>query len=170
MCSGESAPRSSPFKLAHSCSLGSSGFVQSATECKELQLSEDQNGAVMTGHGLSSAQDHPRHVRGKGVRMKPKVRAAPYPEVGLGVSARRRKQPDSRSYKGGTFSVACLRCSAGHQLPPVGTHDLLTSDGCVEGEIWDAQQGAGLQLGPRGRTGSDPSVPAEAAACGCSAA
>lgn len=69
--------------MAHSCSLVSSGFVQSAAECKELQLSEDQNRAMKPGHGLSSTQDHPRHFRGKGARMKPKLRAAPYPEVSL---------------------------------------------------------------------------------------
>lgn len=83
MCSGELAPHNSPFRVAHSCSLVCSGLVQSATECKELQLSEDQNRAMKPGHGLSSTQDHPRHFRGKGARMKPKLRAAPYPEVGL---------------------------------------------------------------------------------------
>uniref|UniRef100_A0A674N7B8 SIM bHLH transcription factor 2 n=1 Tax=Takifugu rubripes TaxID=31033 RepID=A0A674N7B8_TAKRU len=58
-------------------------YVLSAAECKELQLSEDQNRAMKPGHGLSSTQDHPRHFRGKGARMKPKLRAAPYPEVSL---------------------------------------------------------------------------------------
>lgn len=59
-----------------------SGRVRSATECKELQLSEDQNPAAKPGHSFSSAQDHPRTTfRGKAARMKSKARAAPYPEV-----------------------------------------------------------------------------------------
>ncbi|XP_029704272.1 single-minded homolog 2-like isoform X1 [Takifugu rubripes] len=61
-------------------------YVLSAAECKELQLSEDQNRAMKPGHGLSSTQDHPRHFRGKGARMKPKLRAAPYPEQAAGRS------------------------------------------------------------------------------------
>lgn len=56
----------------------------SASECKELQLSEDQSPAVKAARGFAAAHDHPRHFRGKGVRMKSKARAAPYPEVGLG--------------------------------------------------------------------------------------
>lgn len=67
--------------MVHSCSVDFCGFVQSAAECKELQLSGDQNPAGKPGHRFPSAQDHPRHFRGKGVRMKSKARAAPYPEV-----------------------------------------------------------------------------------------
>lgn len=166
MCSGELAPHYSPFRGAPSCSLVSSGFVQSAPECKELQLSEDQNRAMKPGHGLASTQDHPRHFRGKGARMKPKPRAAPYPEVSLQThrpAARKKNQKP-------TFNIACFRRPAGRRPQPVGPVGLLASDGRVEGEICDPQRWAELQLRPRGRTGSDPSVPAEAAASTRSAA
>lgn len=62
-------------------SLDVSGCVQSAPECQELQLSEEQNPAVKAGRRFADPQDHPTHFRGKGVRMKSKARAAPYPQV-----------------------------------------------------------------------------------------
>lgn len=72
------------FNVTQSCSrLWILDFApQSAPECKELRLSEDQNRAINPGRGFTAAHDHARHFRGKGVRMKTKLRAAPYPEVG----------------------------------------------------------------------------------------
>lgn len=56
-------------------------FARSDIEYKELQLSEDQNQA--TKSSLTSSLDHRKHIKSKTVKMKTKLRAAPYPEVKL---------------------------------------------------------------------------------------
>ena len=58
-------------------------FAHSDIECKELQLSEDQSQATKPGLSLTSSQDHRKLLRTKAVKMKTKLRAAPYPEAGL---------------------------------------------------------------------------------------
>lgn len=58
-------------------------FARSDIEYKELQLSEDQNQATKPCLSLTSSQDHRKHIKSKTVKMKTKLRAAPYPEVGL---------------------------------------------------------------------------------------
>ncbi|KAK5858947.1 hypothetical protein PBY51_003051 [Eleginops maclovinus] len=55
-------------------------YVLTEIEGKELQLSEDQSRATKPCVSLSSPQDPRKHLRTKAVKMKPKVRAAPYPE------------------------------------------------------------------------------------------
>lgn len=57
-------------------------FVKSDIECKELQLSEDQSRATKPVLSLASSQDHHKQLRTKAVKMKTKLRAAPYAEVG----------------------------------------------------------------------------------------
>ncbi|KAM9348368.1 single-minded homolog 2 [Symphorus nematophorus] len=54
-------------------------YVLTDIEFKELQLSEDQSRATKPGLGLTSSQDH-KQLRTKAVKMKTKLRAAPYPE------------------------------------------------------------------------------------------
>lgn len=58
-------------------------FAHSDTERKDLQLSEDQSRATKPGLSLTSSQDHCKHLKTKPIKMKTKLRAAPYPEVGL---------------------------------------------------------------------------------------
>lgn len=58
-------------------------FVQSDIEFKELQFSEDQNQATKPDLSLITSEDHHKQLRSKAVKMKTKLRAAPYPEVGL---------------------------------------------------------------------------------------
>lgn len=58
-------------------------YVHSDIECKELQLSEEQNRATKPGFSLTSSQEHHKQLRTKAIKMKTKFRAAPYPEVGL---------------------------------------------------------------------------------------
>ncbi|XP_070700118.1 single-minded homolog 2 [Pempheris klunzingeri] len=55
-------------------------YVLTEIECKELQLSEDQSRAFKPGLSLTSSQDHHKQFRTKIVKMKNKLRAAPYPE------------------------------------------------------------------------------------------
>ncbi|XP_045896802.1 single-minded homolog 2 [Micropterus dolomieu] len=55
-------------------------YVLTDTECKELQLSEDQSQATKSGLSLTSSQDHRKQLRIKAVKMKTKLRAASYPE------------------------------------------------------------------------------------------
>ncbi|XP_050924358.1 single-minded homolog 2 [Lates calcarifer] len=78
-------------------------YVLTDIECNELQLSQDQSRAIKPGLSLSSSEDQHKKLRTKAVKMKTKLRAAPYPEVGLpcGVLQRATKlfQPD------------CLSCS-----------------------------------------------------------
>uniref|UniRef100_UPI0037E93331 single-minded homolog 2-like n=1 Tax=Semicossyphus pulcher TaxID=241346 RepID=UPI0037E93331 len=54
-------------------------YVLTDIECKELQLSEDQSRAAKPGLGFTSSQDIKQH-RNKAVKMKTRLRAAPYPE------------------------------------------------------------------------------------------
>ncbi|XP_068186559.1 single-minded homolog 2 [Antennarius striatus] len=63
-------------------------YVLSDIECKELQLSEDQNPVLKPG--LTRPQDHHTHthythLRAKDVKTKTKRRGSPYPEVGVCV-------------------------------------------------------------------------------------
>uniref|UniRef100_A0A8C4GGA0 Single-minded homolog 2 n=1 Tax=Dicentrarchus labrax TaxID=13489 RepID=A0A8C4GGA0_DICLA len=67
-------------------------YVLTDIECKELQLSEDQSRATKPGLSLTSSQDHHKQLRNKAVKMKTKLRAAPYPEVGLPVGLLMSKQ------------------------------------------------------------------------------
>ncbi|KAG7516871.1 single-minded-like 2-like [Solea senegalensis] len=55
-------------------------YVLTDIECNELQLSQDQHGAVKPGLSLLSSEDHRKQPRTKAVRMTTKLRAAPYPE------------------------------------------------------------------------------------------
>lgn len=64
------------------CLLYSCLFVKSDIECKELQLSEDQGRSTKPVLSLTSSQDHHKQLRTKVVKMKTKLKAAPYPEVG----------------------------------------------------------------------------------------
>ncbi|XP_035521958.1 single-minded homolog 2-like [Morone saxatilis] len=68
-------------------------YVLTDIECKELQLSEDQSRATKPGLSLTSSQDHHKQLRNKAVKMKTKLRAAPYPEQ----QATRLFQPDHLS-------------------------------------------------------------------------
>ncbi|XP_034746698.1 single-minded homolog 2 [Etheostoma cragini] len=81
-------------------------YVLTDIECKGMQLSEDQSRATKPGLGLPSTQDHRKQLRTKAVKMKPKPRAAPYPEVGppLGLQSEQ-KQAAS------VFQPDCLSCS-----------------------------------------------------------
>ncbi|XP_024866085.1 single-minded homolog 2 isoform X2 [Kryptolebias marmoratus] len=54
-------------------------YVLTNTECKELQLSEDQTRATKYPLSLTS-QDHFRQLRTRAVKLKTKIRSAPYPE------------------------------------------------------------------------------------------
>ncbi|XP_008278307.1 single-minded homolog 2 [Stegastes partitus] len=58
-------------------------YVLTDAECKELQLSEDQSKASHPGLSLTPAQDHRKQLRTKAVKMKTKLRPAPYPEQPL---------------------------------------------------------------------------------------
>uniref|UniRef100_A0A4W6DTW7 SIM bHLH transcription factor 2 n=1 Tax=Lates calcarifer TaxID=8187 RepID=A0A4W6DTW7_LATCA len=58
-------------------------YVLTDIECNELQLSQDQSRAIKPGLSLSSSEDQHKKLRTKAVKMKTKLRAAPYPEVGL---------------------------------------------------------------------------------------
>uniref|UniRef100_A0A669EQ06 SIM bHLH transcription factor 2 n=1 Tax=Oreochromis niloticus TaxID=8128 RepID=A0A669EQ06_ORENI len=64
-------------------------YVLTDIERKELQLSEDQSQATKCGVSLTSSQDHSRQFRSKAVKMKTKLREAPYLEVGLPQGAKR---------------------------------------------------------------------------------
>ncbi|XP_027129090.1 single-minded homolog 2 isoform X1 [Larimichthys crocea] len=55
-------------------------YVLTDIECKELQLSEDQSRATKPVLSLPSSHDRHKQLRTKTVKMKTKVRAAPYPE------------------------------------------------------------------------------------------
>uniref|UniRef100_A0A669B8N1 SIM bHLH transcription factor 2 n=1 Tax=Oreochromis niloticus TaxID=8128 RepID=A0A669B8N1_ORENI len=55
-------------------------YVLTDIERKELQLSEDQSQATKCGVSLTSSQDHSRQFRSKAVKMKTKLREAPYLE------------------------------------------------------------------------------------------
>ncbi|XP_069544782.1 single-minded homolog 2-like, partial [Brachyistius frenatus] len=55
-------------------------YVLTDVEWKELQLSEDQDGASKAGLSLTASQDQRKQVRTKAVRMKTRTRTAPYPE------------------------------------------------------------------------------------------
>lgn len=57
-------------------------FGLSDNECKELQLSEDQRQATKSGLSITSSLGHCRQLRTKAVKMKTKLREAPYLEVG----------------------------------------------------------------------------------------
>lgn len=57
-------------------------IVHSDIESKELQLSEDQSQVTKCGVSFTSSQDHSRQFRTKAVKMKTKLREAPYLEVG----------------------------------------------------------------------------------------
>ncbi|XP_033495046.1 single-minded homolog 2 [Epinephelus lanceolatus] len=78
-------------------------YVLTDIECKELQLSEDQSRAAKSGLSPSSSQDHRKQLRTKAVKMRTKLRAAPYPEVGPPLG--RQKQP------AGLLQPGCLSCS-----------------------------------------------------------
>ncbi|GLD47299.1 single-minded homolog 2 [Lates japonicus] len=69
-------------------------YVLTDIECNELQLSQDQSRAIKPGLSLSSSEDQHKQLRTKAVKMKTKLRAAPYPE-----QATKLFQPD------------CLSCS-----------------------------------------------------------
>ncbi|XP_070774007.1 single-minded homolog 2-like [Enoplosus armatus] len=56
-------------------------YVLTDIECKELQLSEDQSRAPKSGLSHTSSQDHGKQLRTKAVKMKTKLRAAPYSEA-----------------------------------------------------------------------------------------
>ncbi|XP_040039166.2 single-minded homolog 2 [Gasterosteus aculeatus] len=58
-------------------------YVLTDVECKELQLSDDQSRAAKPGLSLASVQDHRKQLKTKAVKMKTKLRAVHYPEVGL---------------------------------------------------------------------------------------
>nr|XP_005754815.1 PREDICTED: single-minded homolog 2-like [Pundamilia nyererei] len=64
-------------------------YVLTDIESKELQLSEDQSQVTKCGVSLTSSQDHSRQFRTKAVKMKTKLREAPYLE-----KAPRLFQPD----------------------------------------------------------------------------
>ncbi|XP_059206939.1 single-minded homolog 2 [Centropristis striata] len=55
-------------------------YVLTDIEGKELQLSEDQSRATKPSLSLASTHDHRKQLRTKAVKMKTKLRAAPYPE------------------------------------------------------------------------------------------
>uniref|UniRef100_A0A669DVZ1 SIM bHLH transcription factor 2 n=1 Tax=Oreochromis niloticus TaxID=8128 RepID=A0A669DVZ1_ORENI len=67
-------------------------YVLTDIERKELQLSEDQSQATKCGVSLTSSQDHSRQFRSKAVKMKTKLREAPYLEVGLPHRVKKTKQ------------------------------------------------------------------------------
>ncbi|CAJ1064465.1 single-minded homolog 2 [Xyrichtys novacula] len=56
-------------------------YVLTDIECKELQLSTDQSRATKPGLSLSPPQDPHKQHRVKAVRMKSRLRAAPYPQT-----------------------------------------------------------------------------------------
>lgn len=58
-------------------------FAHRDVECKELQLSDDQSRATKPGLSLASVQDHRKQLKTKAVKMKTKLRAVHYPEVGI---------------------------------------------------------------------------------------
>ncbi|XP_029304908.1 single-minded homolog 2 isoform X2 [Cottoperca gobio] len=60
-------------------------YVLTDTECRELQLSEDQSRASKPALSLASTQDPRKQLRTKAVKMKTKLRAAPYPEQAAGL-------------------------------------------------------------------------------------
>ncbi|XP_026037938.1 single-minded homolog 2-like [Astatotilapia calliptera] len=64
-------------------------YVLTDIESKELQLSEDQSQVTKCGVSLTSSLDHSRQFRTKAVKMKTKLREAPYLE-----KAPRLFQPD----------------------------------------------------------------------------
>ncbi|XP_023260467.1 single-minded homolog 2-like [Seriola lalandi dorsalis] len=55
-------------------------YVLTDIEFSELQLSQDQSRATTPGLNLTSSEDHHKQLRTKAVKMKTKLRAAPYPE------------------------------------------------------------------------------------------
>ncbi|XP_044227045.1 single-minded homolog 2 [Thunnus albacares] len=55
-------------------------YVLTEIECKELQLSEDQSQVTKPDVSLTSSQDHRKQLRTKAVKLKTKLRAAPYPQ------------------------------------------------------------------------------------------
>uniref|UniRef100_A0A671TTS9 SIM bHLH transcription factor 2 n=1 Tax=Sparus aurata TaxID=8175 RepID=A0A671TTS9_SPAAU len=55
-------------------------YVLTNIEHKELRLSEDQSRTTKPGLSLTSSQDHQKQLRTKAVKMKTKLRAAPYSE------------------------------------------------------------------------------------------
>ncbi|KAL6099214.1 sim2 [Pungitius sinensis] len=58
-------------------------YVLTDVEYKELQLSDDQSRATKPGLSVSSVQDHRKQLKTKAVKMKTKLRAVHYPEVGF---------------------------------------------------------------------------------------
>ncbi|XP_071317626.1 single-minded homolog 2 [Trachinotus anak] len=55
-------------------------YVLTDIECNALQLSQDQSRATKAGLSLTSSEDQRKQLRTKAVKMKTKLRAAPYPE------------------------------------------------------------------------------------------
>ncbi len=58
-------------------------LLNSEVECKDMRLSEAQSRPAKPGVSVTSCQDQLKQLRPKTVSMKTKVRAAPYPQVGL---------------------------------------------------------------------------------------
>ncbi|KAM4619753.1 single-minded homolog 2 [Polymixia lowei] len=62
-------------------------YVLTDIEYKELQLSQEQNRATKTGlnyKGLASSQDHRKQLKTKAVKIKTKLKTAPYPQQSSG--------------------------------------------------------------------------------------
>ncbi|XP_071783074.1 single-minded homolog 2 [Centroberyx gerrardi] len=55
-------------------------YVLTDIECKELQLSEEQSRATKPGLSLASSQDHRKQLKTKAVKIKTKLKTAPYPQ------------------------------------------------------------------------------------------
>ncbi|XP_029375215.1 single-minded homolog 2 [Echeneis naucrates] len=55
-------------------------YVLTDIECNELQLSQNQNRGTKPGLSLTYSEEHHKQLKTKDVKMKAKIRAAPYPE------------------------------------------------------------------------------------------
>uniref|UniRef100_A0A667XR39 SIM bHLH transcription factor 2 n=1 Tax=Myripristis murdjan TaxID=586833 RepID=A0A667XR39_9TELE len=55
-------------------------YVLTDIECKELQLSEEQNQATKPGLSLTFSQDHRKQLKTKAVKIKTKPKTTPYPQ------------------------------------------------------------------------------------------
>ncbi|XP_037324413.2 single-minded homolog 2 [Pungitius pungitius] len=84
-------------------------YVLTDVEYKELQLSDDQSRATKPGLSLSSVQDHRKQLKTKAVKMKTKLRAAHYPEVGFPLGSLSKQKPAASLLKQGRLNCSPQR-------------------------------------------------------------
>ncbi|KAF7643483.1 hypothetical protein LDENG_00238600 [Lucifuga dentata] len=82
-------------------------YVLTDVECRELQLSEDQSRVAKPSLSLTSCQEHRKHLRSKAIRMKSKLRAAPYPQVRPPQGALWKERPPCQSSSPEVGQVSC---------------------------------------------------------------